>query len=301
MNQVVKAQSGQLRVLAKASALIKLFRGLLRLRREHPAILIGGALLLVMFMLAAFAPYLGTVDPTSVAPAKRNLTPSATAWFGTDSVGRDIYSRTLYGARISLAIGICVASIAAIGGLAVGLVAGFMRRLDGIIMRVVDGIMAIPPILLAIALMALTRSSIWNVIAAISLAEIPRMARLVRGVVLSLRDQNFVEAAITVGTPTPTIIFKHILPNTVSTLMVQATYVCASAMISESILSFIGAGVPPNTPSWGNIIAEGRSLWQIFPHMIAIPAAFLSFTVLAVNMLGDGLRDANAPRRVTRS
>jgi peptide/nickel transport system permease protein len=167
-------------------------------------------------------------------------------------------------------------------------------------MRVIDGMMSIPPILLAIALMALTRGSVQNVIIAITIAEIPRVARLVRGVVLSLREQPYVDAAIAAGTRTPMIIFRHILPNTLAPMSVQATYICASAMIVEAILSFIGAGVPPATPSWGNIMAEGRALWQVKPHIILFPAIFLSLTVLAVNMLGDGLRDALDPRMAKR-
>jgi peptide/nickel transport system permease protein len=181
-------------------------------------------------------------------------------------------------------------------GLAIGLFAGFVRWADGIVMRIIDGMMSIPPILLAIALMALTRGSVGNVIIAITLAEIPRVARLVRSVVLSLREQPYVEAAISQGAGVPRIIIKHILPNTVAPMMVQATYICASAMIVEAILSFIGAGVPPATPSWGNIMAEGRALWQIRPHIIFFPALFLSVTVLAVNLLGDGLRDSLDPR-----
>jgi peptide/nickel transport system permease protein len=167
-------------------------------------------------------------------------------------------------------------------------------------MRAIDGMMSIPPILLAIALMALTRASVGNVVLAITIAEVPRAARLVRGVVLSLREQPYVEAAVAAGTRTPMIIWRHILPNTLAPLTVQATFVCGSAMIVESILSFIGAGMPPTVPSWGNIMAEGRSLWQVKPYIVFFPAAFLSVTVLAVNLLGDGLRDAIDPRMAKR-
>jgi peptide/nickel transport system permease protein len=167
-------------------------------------------------------------------------------------------------------------------------------------MRVMDGVMSIPPILLAIALMALTRGSVGNVITAITIAEIPRVSRLVRGVVLTLREQPYVDAAVAAGTRTPTILLRHILPNTIAPITVQATYVCASAMIIEAILSFIGAGTPPTIPSWGNIMAEGRALWQVKPHIVFFPAIFLSTTVLAVNLLGDGLRDALDPRMVKR-
>jgi peptide/nickel transport system permease protein len=243
---------------------------------------------------------LWTVDPTALAPIKRTRTPSAEYWFGTDAFGRDIYSRVLYGARVSLLVGFAVAVLSSIIGLAIGLVSGYIRTLDGMIMRVMDGLMSIPPILLAIALMALTRASVQNVILAITIAEIPRVSRLVRGVVLSLREQPYVDAAIAAGTTTPMIILRHILPNTIAPLTVQATYICGSAMIIESILSFIGAGTPPMIPSWGNIMADGRTLWQVKPYIILFPAIFLSLTVLAVNLLGDGLRDALDPRMAKR-
>ena len=264
--------------------------------RRNPTIVVGGVLLLIVFLMAVLAPWLGTVDPTALAPAKRTRVPSAQYWFGTDMLGRDVYSRVVYGARVSLLVGFSVAFLASIAGLAVGLVSGMVRWLDGIIMRIVDGMMSIPPILLAVALMALTRGSIQNVIIAITIAEIPRVARLVRGVVLSLREQPYVEAAVTTGTRMPAIIWRHILPNTLAPMTVQATYICASAMITEAILSFIGAGVPPSTPSWGNIMAEGRALWQVKFYIILFPAIFLSMTVLAVNLVGDGLRDALDPR-----
>src|SRR5215472_2764885 len=221
--------------------------------RRHPTIVVGGSLLLIMILIAILAPYLGTVDPTALAPAKRTREPSAQFWFGTDMLGRDVYSRVIYGARISLIVGFAVAAVASAVGTFVGLMSGFSRMLDSIIMRVMDGLMSIPPILLAIALMALTRASVGNVITAITIAEIPRVSRLVRGVVLSLREQPYVDAAVAAGTRTPGIILRHILPNTLAPMTVQATYVCASAMIIEAILSFIGAGTPPTIPSWGNI------------------------------------------------
>ncbi|CAN7706574.1 ABC transporter permease [Bosea sp. LjRoot9] len=264
--------------------------------RKHPAVTVGGILLLMMILIAIFAPLLWTVDPTAISTSRRTRVPSELYWFGTDMLGRDIYSRVTYGARVSLLVGFSVAFLASVIGLAVGLFAGFVRWADGIVMRIIDGMMSIPPILLAIALMALTRGSVQNVIIAITIAEIPRVARLVRSVVLSLREQPYVEAAISQGARVPRIIFRHILPNTIAPMMVQATYICASAMIVEAILSFIGAGVPPSTPSWGNIMAEGRALWQVRPHIIFFPALFLSITVLAVNLLGDGLRDSLDPR-----
>ncbi|BAR60571.1 peptide/nickel transport system permease protein [Bradyrhizobium diazoefficiens] len=274
---------------------VKIRRGFIGFLRGHPTVAIGGALLLTLVLIAIFAPYLGTVDPTALAPAKRTRAPSADYWFGTDVLGRDIYSRVLFGARVSLTVGLSVAMFASAVGLAIGIVSGFIRWADGILMRFMDGLMSIPPILLAIALMALTRGSVGNVILAITIAEIPRVSRLVRSVVLSLREQPYVDAAVACGTRTPMII-RHILPNTLAPMLVQATYICASAMITEAILSFIGAGTPPTIPSWGNIMAEGRALWQVKPYIVFFPAAFLSVTVLAVNLLGDGLRDALDPR-----
>jgi len=271
-------------------------RGFIGYLRRYPTIAIGGGLLLVMLFIAVFAPFLFTKDPTALAPALRTREPSAEFWFGSDMLGRDVYSRVLYGARVSLLVGFSVAVLASIAGLIIGLVSGFIRLADSIIMRFMDGMMSIPPILLAIALMALTRGSVQNVIIAITIAEIPRVSRLVRGVVLSLREQPYVEAAVAAGTRTPAIIFKHILPNTLAPLTVQATFICAAAMITEAILSFIGAGTPPIIPSWGNIMAEGRALWQVKPYIVFFPAVFLSITVLAVNLLGDGLRDAIDPR-----
>jgi len=274
----------------------KIRRGAIGFLRNHPTVAIGSALLLCLVLIGVLAPYLWTVDPTALAPARRTRAPSADFWFGTDALGRDIYSRVLYGTRVSLTVGLSVAVLASFAGLTIGLVSGFVRWADGILMRFMDGLMSIPPILLAIALMALTRGSVGNVILAITIAEIPRVARLVRGVVLSLREQPYVDAAIASGTRTPMVILRHILPNTVAPMLVQATYICASAMITEAILSFIGAGTPPTIPSWGNIMAEGRALWQVKPYIVFFPAAFLSVTVLAVNLLGDGLRDALDPR-----
>jgi peptide/nickel transport system permease protein len=215
-------------------------------------------------------------------------------------MGRDVYSRVVYGARVSLAIGIAVALFSTLVGLAIGLVTGYVRWLDAVVMRVMDGLMSIPPVLLAIALMALTKASMQNVILAITLAETPRIVRLVRGLVLTLRDEPYVQAAVAAGTRLPRILWRHILPNIVAPLLVQATYVCASAMITEAILSFIGAGTPPNIPSWGNIMAEARSLFQIAGYLILFPGVCLSLTVLAVNLLGDGLRDALDPRLARR-
>jgi peptide/nickel transport system permease protein len=268
--------------------------------RRHPTAIAGAAVLVLMIVIAIAAPLLGTIDPQAVAPIKRLKQPSAEWWFGTDMLGRDVYSRVLYGARVSLAVGLAVALFSTVVGLAIGLVTGYIRWVDAIVMRIMDGLMSIPSVLLAIALMALTRASVGNVIAAITLAEVPRVVRLVRSLVLSLREQPYVEAAVAAGTTLPRILTRHILPNTVAPLLVQATYVCASAMITEAILSFIGAGTPPNIPSWGNIMAEARSLFQIAGYLILFPGVFLSLTVLAINLLGDGMRDALDPRLARR-
>jgi peptide/nickel transport system permease protein len=215
-------------------------------------------------------------------------------------LGRDVYSRTLYGARVSLAIGIGVTLFSIASGLVLGLVSGFSRIADAIIMRIMDGLMSIPPVLLAIALMALTKASLGNVIFAITIAEVPRVCRLVRAVVLTLREQPFVEAALAAGTGFVRTLSRHILPNTLAPILVQGTYICASAMITEAILSFIGAGTPPNIPSWGNMMAEGRALFQVAYYIVLFPAVFLSLTVLAVNLFGDGMRDALDPRLARR-
>ncbi len=272
----------------------------MRFAVRYPTILAGGVLLGIMIFIALFAPWLGTRNPESISPIHRLIDPGARYWFGTDMLGRDVYSRTLYGARVSLGVGFSVALLASVIGLAIGVISGFVRWLDMVLMRIMDGLMAIPGILLAIALMALTRGSVYNEVIAITVPQVPQVARLVRGVVLTLREQPFVEAAVASGTRLPKLLVKHIVPNTTAALSVQATYICASAMIIEAILSFIGAGTPPTIPSWGNIMAEGRALWQIKPYIVFFPAVFLSVTVLAVNLLGDGLRDALDPRLAKR-
>jgi peptide/nickel transport system permease protein len=264
--------------------------------RRHPTAILGAVVLLLLILMAALAPWLGTVDPQAISPIRRLRQPSETYWFGTDMLGRDVYSRVVYGARVSLAVGLSVAVLATVIGLAIGLVTGFVRWLDGIVMRVMDGLMSIPGVLLAIALMALTKASVENVIIAITITEVPRVVRLIRSLVLTLREQPYVDAAVAAGTRTPRILVRHILPNTVPPLLVQGTYICASAMITEAILSFLGAGTPPNIPSWGNIMAEGRSLFLLANYLIFFPGIFLSLAVLSVNLLGDGLRDALDPR-----
>ena len=267
--------------------------------RRNPTIIIGAALLVALIAMTLAAPWIAG-DPFRQATINRLRPPSERFWFGTDQFGRDVFSRTVHGARVSLIVGLAVAGVASLIGLAVGLVCGYFRRLDGVVMRAMDGIMAIPSILLAIALITLTRPGLGIVIAAIVIPEVPRVVRVVRSVVLSIRAQPYVESAIAGGTRTAKLLARHILPNTLAPLIVQATYVCASAMLIEAGLSFLGAGVPPEIPSWGNIIAQGRTFFQIAPWTIFIPGAFLAVTVLAVNMLGDGLRDRLDPRLARR-
>jgi len=264
---------------------------------HRPDMVVGAVLLGAMILIALLCPYLSQVDPRAMSPGQRLMAPSAEHWFGTDQLGRDLFARVLHGARVSLLVGASVAFLASLLGTIVGMVSASNRRLDAIIMRVMDGVMSIPAILLAIALMAVTGGSVGNVITAVTLVEIPRVARLIRGAVLSLREQPYVEAAIAAGTTAPRILVRHLLPGIVPPLLVQATFVWATAMLLEAALSFIGAGTPPTTPSWGNIMADGKALWQVRPSLIFIPAGFLSLTLLAINLLGDGLRDLLDPRQ----
>lgn len=285
-------------------------KSLWALALRNTAVIFGGTILLVMLAIAILAPVLGTVDPTRIDPAARNKPPGTEITFrlddgktakrvvlmGTDSLGRDVYSRVLYGTRVSLVIGVAVAIASIAIGLVIGLVSGYVRWADGIIMRVMDGLMAIPGILLAIALVSIWRAGLITVIFAIVVPDVPRVVRLVRSVVLSVREEPYVEGAISVGTPTWTLMFRHILPNTVAPLIVQGTFIAAAAIIAEAILSFLGIGIPPEIPSWGNIMAEGRTLFRVFPHNILFPGIFLALTVLAINIMGDGLRDTLDPK-----
>ena len=284
-----------------------------RLMRDG-GIIFGAIILLLMAVIGLAAPLLGTKSPSEINPSFRNRVPGIeqtirnddgttrtfTYRMGTDSLGRDIYSRVVYGARVSLIIGITVAAISIAIGLFIGLIAGYMRWVDAVVMRLMDGLMAIPAILLAIALVSLFRAGLLSVIVAIIVPEIPRVVRLVRSIVLSVREEPYVEAAIMAGTRTPLLLVRHVLPNTIPALIVQGTFICANAILIEAILSFLGIGIPPETPTWGNIMAEGRGLFRLYPHNIFFPGICLALTVLAVNVLGDGLRDRLDPKLARR-
>jgi peptide/nickel transport system permease protein len=271
-----------------------------RFVRRNPTLLAGAALLLLMAALAVLAPALGTVNPVDMNPVQRLKMPGAGHWFGTDMYGRDSYSRVVYGARISLVVGLVVAAVTSVIGLAIGLVSGFIRRLDNVIMRAMDGIMALPDLLLAISFVALTKASVRNVIIALLIPQTPRVVRLVRAIVLTLREQPFIEAAQAMGARLPRLLLRHLLPNTLAALIVQGTYVMASAVLIEAGLSFLGAGTPPEIPSWGNIMAEARSYVRVAFWLLLFPGLFLATTVLAINMVGDGLRDLLDPRLARR-
>ena len=277
-------------------------------------VIFGAVILLLMAAIGLAAPLLGTKSPSEINPSFRNRVPGIeqtirnddgttrtfTYRMGTDSLGRDIYSRVVYGARVSLIVGITVAAISIAIGLFIGLIAGYLRWVDAIVMRLMDGLMAIPAILLAIALVSLFRAGLLSVIVAIIVPEIPRVVRLVRSIVLSVREEPYVEAAIMAGTRTPLLLIRHVLPNTIPALIVQGTFICANAILIEAILSFLGIGIPPETPTWGNIMAEGRGLFRLYPHNIFFPGICLALTVLAVNVLGDGLRDRLDPKLARR-
>jgi peptide/nickel transport system permease protein len=280
----------------------------------HGAVRFGVGVLAVLLMISVLAPWLGTVDPAAMDSAHINTlagtvgefslldgtTVAHTFWMGTDNFGRDIYSRVLFGTRISLLVGLCTALVAlAVGGL-LGMLAGYFRVMDAVLMRFMDGLMAIPAILLAIALVAALGAQLWTVVVAIAIPEIPRVTRLVRSLVLTLREEPFVEAAKALASPTPVILLRHILPNAMAPLIVQGTFIAASAVLTEAILSFLGLGLPADIPTWGNIMAEGRVQFTQYPGNVLFPALFLVPTVLAINLLGDGLRDVLDPKFAKR-
>ena len=272
------------------------FRPKLGFLTSTPIIAVATVLLGLIVLMAVLAPLLAPHDPQLLAPAQRLKPSSALHWLGTDGYGRDVLSRIIYGGRISLVIGVGAAIFSINIGLVIGLVSGFFKWVDAVMMRVMDGLMAIPSILLAIAVVSLSGASLTTVLIAITIPEIPRVARLVRSVVLSAREEPYVEAAISVGSSLPKIMWRHLMPNTIAPLIVQGTYVCASAILTEAILSFLGAGINPETPTWGNIMAEGRAYFQIKPSLIFWPGLLLSIAILSINLIGDAARDALDPK-----
>ncbi|MES0056623.1 MULTISPECIES: ABC transporter permease [unclassified Mesorhizobium] len=270
-----------------------------RLARRHPLVVIGGGLLILLIILALAAPFYAG-DPQNMDPFIRLQPPSDEHWFGTDNLGRDVFARTIFGARISLLVGLISAACAAIAGLLIGVIAGYVRTFDSIIMRVMDGLMSIPTFLLAIALISLTGPGIGILIVAIVIPETPAVTRLVRSVVLGVRERPYVEAALCGGARLPKILWRHILPSSIPPLLVQSATVCASAILTEAGLSFLGVGVPPEIPSWGNMISGSRLYLAIAPLTVFAPGICLAVTVLAVNLLGDGLRDLFDPRAKRR-
>ncbi|UPJ59882.1 ABC transporter permease [Bradyrhizobium sp. 192] len=270
-----------------------------RIARRHPLVSAGGGLLAVLIILALAAPFYAG-DPLSMDPFKRLQPPSAEMWFGSDNLGRDVFARAVFGGRISLMVGLISAASAALGGLLIGVVAGYNRSFDNIAMRIMDGLMAIPTILLAIALISLTGAGIGILIVAITIPSIPSITRLVRSVVLSVRTRPYVEAALCGGARLPKVLWRHIVPSTIPPLIVQSANVCAGAILTEAGLSFLGAGVPPDIPSWGNMISSSSLYLGVAPLTVFAPGICLVITVLAVNLLGDGLRDLFDPRAKRR-
>jgi peptide/nickel transport system permease protein len=268
---------------------------LLRTLRSGP-VLTALIILAAIVLSAASADLLGLADPMAINPVERLRGFSDANWFGTDVYGRDVFSRVIYGSRLSLIIGAGAAVTAVVLGLLVGVIAGYFRAADTVIMRIMDGIMSIPSILLAIALISVTGASLMTVLLAITVPEFPRVVRLVRSIILSVRTEPHVEAAISLGTPTPLLLVRHMVPSTLAPLIVQGTFIFASAILSEAIMSFLGVGMPPEFPSWGNIMAEGRMYFQLKPELIMLPGIFVALAVLSVNLLGDAMRDALDPK-----
>jgi peptide/nickel transport system permease protein len=269
--------------------------------RRQPTMVAGGIMLAIFVFISIAAPLLTSYDPVRLNVIARLQPPSLLHVFGTDAYGRDIYSRTLYGGRISLLVGVAVAAFSITLGVMIGMLSGFIRWLDAIVMRIMDGLMAIPGVLLAIAMMTLMRPNIGLVIVALTVTEVPRTVRLVRALVLGIREKPYVEAAISIGTKTPRLLLRHILPNMIAPLTVQATFICASAILGEATLSFLGVGTPPEVPSWGNIIAESRLYVQVAFWTVFFPGMFLGILVLSINIVGDGLRDLYDPRSMRKA
>jgi peptide/nickel transport system permease protein len=256
----------------------------------------GGAIMLLLVMVALAAPWMATHDPLRLNPIERLRTPDATHWFGTDDFGRDVYSQVIYGARTSLVVGGMVMVCSSLIGIILGLAAGYYRALDNLLMRVTDGLMAFPGIVLAIALMASLGPQVANVIIALSVVYMPRMARLIRSAVLVAREMPYVEAAKASGAADRHITLKHIFPNCIPPLIVQGTFIFAYAVLAEATLSFLGVGAPPYIPSWGNVISGGRLFIREAPWISLFPGVAIVITCLGLNLFGDGLRDALDPR-----
>ncbi len=263
---------------------------------SNPNMAIGFFILVLASLVAIFAPVIASRDPLELDPYSRLLSPSTEFYFGTDQLGRDTFSRTLHGARLSLKVGLFVAALTMSFGTAIGLITGYYRALDNIVMRFMDSLMAIPSFLLAIALVAILGASLANVVIALTVVETPRVVRLARGSVLSLRERDFVQAAEAVGANAPRILAVHIFPNVAAPLLVQGTYIFALAILVEAGLSFLGAGVPPYIPSWGNMMGEAKTYIHLAAWIAFFPGLFLSLTVLGANLVGDGLRDKLDPR-----
>lgn len=274
-----------------------MFKNALRKVFANGSVRLGGGVLLLLILMSIFAPWLGTIDPTMLDPGSQNLLPGTTNIFMTLD-GDEFEHFFLMG---SDSLGISVALLAVFFGTAAGLLSGYFRWVDAVMMRVMDGFMSIPAILFAISLIAMFGNALVIVVTAIAIPSIPRIARLVRSVVLSVREEPYVEAAIALDTPVWKILLRHILPNATAPLIVQGTYVCAEAILVEAILSFLGVGMPVEAATWGNIMAEGRSQFNAYPHMVLLPGIFLVLTILSVNILGDGLRDSLDPKFSKRS
>ena len=268
--------------------------GLALLTRRRTT-LAGAVIMTIMVSVGLLAPVIGG-DPVHMDVAGRLAAPSRVHWFGTDDVGRDAWSRVVYGARLSLLVGVAVVVLSFLVGVVCGLVAGYYRRLDNVVMRVMDGLMAFPAIVLAIALMAALGPSVLNVIVAIAVVYSPRVARVVRGSVLVIRETSYVEAARALGASDLALINRHILPNCLSRVIVQGSFVFAAAVLTEAALSFLGVGVPPYVPSWGVILAEGRLYIQQAPWLVLYPGAAIMLTIFGLNLFGDGLRDLLDPK-----
>lgn len=292
--------SGELPSTVSAPQTASVLKQLVGTLKSGP-VLVAFVILCVVILAALSAPLLGTTDPVAIDPGSRLRGISPEHWLGTDAYGRDTYSRVVYGARVSLIVGAGATIMCIFLGLLIGVVAGYFRAADAIIMRVMDGVMAIPSILLAIALVSLTGGSILTVLVAITVPEVPRVVRLVRSVILSVRSEPYVEAAISLGTPAPTLLVRHMVPNTIAPLIVQGTYVFAAAILIEATLSFLGAGLPPEIPSWGNMMSEGRMYFQLLPGLILYPGIALAATLLSVNVLGDVVRDVLDPKMAKKS